>query len=346
MTFEELGALLRTERERRGIDIATVSEKLRISARIIRSLESGDPSGMPQAVYVRGFIRSYASFLDIDAGELAPTISSLYPEEDNPTYNATLMEEESESTAGSGRIFIYLAILVCCVGAGVFWMYYGNELVAELGHNMASVANVTKTPTAAKPAPAAQKGRTEKSADARVRETPSDNRTPTPPISVKQLENQQKSTGRSEQAAQATRAEPTQPQRPEQQSTRADRAAQDTMSTAGENQPRGREQTVPPGSGPVVNAAPSAAERGAQPVGKHQLILTAQAECWVHSNADNADTRQFSLRKGDTFVLTFSNKLVLKLGSAGGVRLRYDGRELPPVGNLGQVRTLTFPLAE
>ena len=52
-----------------------------------------------------------------------------------------------------------------------------------------------------------------------------------------------------------------------------------------------------------------------------------------------------SLRKGDTFALTFTKSLELKLGNAGGVRLRYDGEELPPVGATGQVRTLTFPPA-
>ena len=63
----------------------------------------------------------------------------------------------------------------------------------------------------------------------------------------------------------------------------------------------------------------------------------------MHSTADKTDTRQFSLRKGDTFALTFADLLELKLGNAGGVRLRYDGNELPPPGTSGQVRTITFP---
>ncbi|MEG2172020.1 MAG: DUF4115 domain-containing protein [Desulfovibrionaceae bacterium] len=78
--------------------------------------------------------------------------------------------------------------------------------------------------------------------------------------------------------------------------------------------------------------------------GPHKLIITALAECWIHSNADSTDTRQFSLRKGDTFALTFTKKLTLKLGNAGGVRIRYDGEDLPAPGTDGQVRTLIFPL--
>lgn len=78
---------------------------------------------------------------------------------------------------------------------------------------------------------------------------------------------------------------------------------------------------------------------------QHKLVITAIEECWVHSNADKTDTRQFSLRKGDTFALTFSKSLELKLGNAGGVRFRYDGNELPPPGTSGQVKTVTFPPA-
>lgn len=77
---------------------------------------------------------------------------------------------------------------------------------------------------------------------------------------------------------------------------------------------------------------------------QHKLIITAIEECWVHSSADKTDTRQFSLRKGDTFALTFAKSLELKLGNAGGVKLRYDGEDLPPPGTSGQVKTLTFPL--
>lgn len=50
----------------------------------------------------------------------------------------------------------------------------------------------------------------------------------------------------------------------------------------------------------------------------------------------------FSLRKGDTFALTFTKSLELKLGNAGGVRIRYNGEELAAPGQSGQVRTLTF----
>ena len=76
----------------------------------------------------------------------------------------------------------------------------------------------------------------------------------------------------------------------------------------------------------------------------HQVVMIAIEDCWVHSSADRIDTRQFSLRKGDTFALSFRDKLEVKLGNAGGVRFRYNGQDIPPVGKSGQVKTVVCPL--
>ena len=44
MTFEELGAALCAERERRGLSLDDVAAHLKISTRLIQALESGDLS--------------------------------------------------------------------------------------------------------------------------------------------------------------------------------------------------------------------------------------------------------------------------------------------------------------
>ena len=134
-------------------------------------------------------------------------------------------------------------------------------------------------------------------------------------------------------------------------------SAASTASTGGVNTPSsapapasawGLSSTTAAPAQPAVgqNATqPAQPADGALPPGQHKVVITATEECWVHSNADNTDTRQFSLRKGDTFALTFTKSLELKLGNAGGVRIRYNGQDMPAPGQSGQVRTLTFPPA-
>lgn len=61
-----IGATLREARERRGLTIEQVAQDTRISARFLEALEAEAFELLPAPVYVRGFLRSYASYLRLD----------------------------------------------------------------------------------------------------------------------------------------------------------------------------------------------------------------------------------------------------------------------------------------
>ena len=71
MTFEELGAALCAERERRGLSLDDVAAHLKISTRLIQALESGDLSALPHPAYTKGFLRAYASYMALDPEAVA-----------------------------------------------------------------------------------------------------------------------------------------------------------------------------------------------------------------------------------------------------------------------------------
>jgi flagellar biosynthesis protein FlhG len=68
---EVTGAVLRKIRESRGLDLAEISQRTKISERHLRSIEEERFSEMPAAVYVRGFVTEYARMLRIDATRVA-----------------------------------------------------------------------------------------------------------------------------------------------------------------------------------------------------------------------------------------------------------------------------------
>lgn len=72
MTMEpvNIGADLRQAREARGVSVEDVSAVLKIRVGDLKSLENDDFEELPAAVYAIGFIRSYATYLDLNAGEL------------------------------------------------------------------------------------------------------------------------------------------------------------------------------------------------------------------------------------------------------------------------------------
>ncbi len=61
-----LGEKIRKIRSERRISISDVSKATGIQAKYLEALEAGSYESLPAAVYVRGFLRSYANYLSID----------------------------------------------------------------------------------------------------------------------------------------------------------------------------------------------------------------------------------------------------------------------------------------
>jgi cytoskeleton protein RodZ len=59
------GDLLRYEREQKGLTIERASRQSRIKSSVLEAIESGETGDIP-SVYLKGYIRNYARFLDVD----------------------------------------------------------------------------------------------------------------------------------------------------------------------------------------------------------------------------------------------------------------------------------------
>ena len=65
-----VGARLRVAREARHLTISDVAQTLKLGARQVEALESGNWEGLPGQTFIRGFVRNYARLLQIDAAPL------------------------------------------------------------------------------------------------------------------------------------------------------------------------------------------------------------------------------------------------------------------------------------
>ena len=62
----KLGAVLRTAREARFIDLARVERDTKIRIRYLSALERGDYRDLPEPIYARGLLRNYGLYLGLD----------------------------------------------------------------------------------------------------------------------------------------------------------------------------------------------------------------------------------------------------------------------------------------
>lgn len=308
MTYAELGEALRTEREKRHLSIDDAANELKINVRQLQALEEGNVDLLPHPAYIKGFIRSYASWLGISHDEIQRALASLgISEKSQPkiVQNEDGKVSSSKKKSFASPIFILLLALALYIG----WQngvldYFQKFNISNFSHSPTLqsaeefISSKTETNNKLKTENQIVPKENEKKANMEDNEKPIILQEK--PVEIKEH----------------TNPEPL----PTNSSNK--KISENEVSEDESSRNLSASSTVP---------------------GQNKLVITATEECWIHSNADKTDTRQFSLRKGDTFALTFAKSLELKLGNAGGVRLRYNGKDLSTPGTSGQVKVLNFP---
>ena len=79
MNLETFGEELRSQRERKQVSLAAISEATRISEKMLEAIEAGKFSVLPQA-YIRAFLRAYARTIDLDPEEVIKRYDSVNQE--------------------------------------------------------------------------------------------------------------------------------------------------------------------------------------------------------------------------------------------------------------------------
>lgn len=104
MSRQSIGQVLKHEREERRLSIEEVSSTTRIPRKALESLEEDRFEDLPSGVFVRGFIKAYASAVDIDASEVLARFDEQSPKTISPAPLATV-----RSRRGYGAILLAIA---------------------------------------------------------------------------------------------------------------------------------------------------------------------------------------------------------------------------------------------
>jgi transcriptional regulator with XRE-family HTH domain len=106
-----VGDLLRKERERKGLTLDDIATATHIRIEYLRGMEKDDFSKIPSEIYVRGYLKSYAEILGLDAGK----IIALYCEEKGDVTEECAEEIQLPVKRGLFREYVAIitGILLC-----------------------------------------------------------------------------------------------------------------------------------------------------------------------------------------------------------------------------------------
>ncbi|MEA5466891.1 helix-turn-helix domain-containing protein [Leptothoe sp. PORK10 BA2] len=69
-----VGQHLKTIRTHQGLSLKQISQRTRIQPNQLRAIESGNWAMLPEAIYVKGFLKQYAQTLGLDGAAIAQMV--------------------------------------------------------------------------------------------------------------------------------------------------------------------------------------------------------------------------------------------------------------------------------
>ncbi|MDH5207131.1 MAG: helix-turn-helix domain-containing protein [Burkholderiaceae bacterium] len=121
------GARLAAAREAAGLSVGEIAGRLRLHPKQVRALESADLGQLPEAAYVRGFVRSYARAVDLDPAPLVDDLNSrLAPAAGSVVDGMASTQDYSPVQAASReqvsrRVVLGLALLALVALGAIGW---------------------------------------------------------------------------------------------------------------------------------------------------------------------------------------------------------------------------------
>ncbi len=297
--MDAVGEFFRQVRETKGLTIDEVASKTRIRTDFIRALEDGNFAKLPDQVFARGFVRSYARSLGLDEEDaihrFIQSAGAFYEKQDErERLKARQVEEERKRQANRKAVAVAIGIAVL-------------TLVFLLSREQQS-AMTRRTP----PEPTTTKRTVQAGKDLPE----------VPPL---------QDTVAVQDAPKAS--EPVPAAKTSGSESRATEPAAPAPVVAAKPAPA-PVSTVSPGSdGPLggITLGESAAD------GQLVLDLEATELSWVVVQIDNGSPQEALLRPGEKGQWKGQDQFVLTLGNAGGIKAFLNGKPQKPFGPSGKV---------
>ncbi|HXF94019.1 MAG TPA: RodZ domain-containing protein [Nitrospiraceae bacterium] len=296
--MESIGEFFRQVRETKGLTIDEVASKTRIRSDFVKALEEGNFAKLPDQVFARGFVRSYARSLGLDEEDAIHRFvqsAGAFYEKQEERERLRIRQAEEERRRKANRKAVGIAIGVAVLA-----------LVLLLSREQSSMIQRSV------PEPSVVVSKKAALAPKDTRET-----------AQRQMQEPAETSGLSTAGEGSTgRAEG----RP------SESASQSATVSVAEPEP----SSLPSAGsdGPLAGLALDGPGSGDEPL---VLDLEATELSWVVVQVDGGSPQEALLRPGEKARWKAQGQFTLTLGNAGGVRAELNGKPQKPFGPSGKV---------
>jgi cytoskeletal protein RodZ len=298
--MESVGEFFKQVRETKGLTVDEVASKTRIRTDFVKALEDGNFAKLPDQVFAKGFVRSYARSLGLDEEDaihrFIQSAGSFYEKQDErERLKIRQIEEDRKRQSNRKAVAIAIGLSVLTL---VFLLSREQSSVFRRGDPEQGPTTKRTTQTA-----------NDKSSSP-VRELERTAEVPKPLDSP---------VGTAKTMTDASPQEPT-----------------ISVGSASRLEPEAVSSSLSPGSdGPLAGISMNALENRSD--GQLVLDLEATELSWVVVQVDNGSPQETLLRPGDKAHWMGQDQFILTLGNAGGVKAELNGKPQKPFGPSGKV---------
>lgn len=297
--MESIGEFFRQVRETKGLTVDEVASKTRIRTDFVKALEEGNFAKLPDQVFARGFVRSYARSLGLDEEDaihrFIQSAGAFYDKQDErERLKVRQAEEERKRQANRKAVAVAIGIAIL-------------TLVFLLSREQSSL--LVRRASSDAPVPLSKR---------------------IPPPAPESHEAQPAHQGEAPGSATKTKLAEA-PAKTNQESMPSQVAA------AGSAAPLVSDAPLPPplGSDGAFGAGSGDAAGGAD--GQLVLDLEATELSWVVVQIDGGSPQEALLRPGEKARWKGQDQFSLTLGNAGGVKAELNGKPQKSFGPSGKV---------
>ena len=302
--MESIGEFFRQVRETKGLTIDEVASKTRIRTDFVKALEDGNFAKLPDQVFARGFVRSYARSLGLDEDDaihrFAQSAGAYYDKQvERERLKVRQAEEERKRKANRKAVAIAIGIAILTL---IFLL--SREQSSLLVRRSSSDLPPSASKRTAPPIPESQDTPPSQQAEA-VPPAPKTKPSESPVVSAK--------------AGVENNVEPV--TGPASTASAVPEMVAPSPSSLG-------------GDGPLGGIS---LEGSGATEGQLALDLEATELSWVVVQIDGGSPQEALLRPGEKARWKGQDQFILTLGNAGGVKAELNGKPQKPFGPSGKV---------